>query len=287
MATYGNIPEQLHVILRKSKEHQFYGSPFTAREAFPVSADSEGLLKQAEVWGKGGKYSRQDQEFDKVTVDNTVFHELVLKGIEHRAEGGVAWKVVTPHGWLVDLREPEFLAALFEGCVHTDNGIPDITGNFRWVQNGGQMRLTDTGSDLYKELVKLTALKNSPGAGKVKIKAKDLVVGGVYTSAYYTASNYHAVGFVFLGFAKVHGHRQMTWMNITLKDFPVSAPNRILFLQREFDQGLDPAPSLTLTGACSYTERVGLVDVFRCDKTKYRVFNGYGDAAKPEDLVWL
>ena len=104
MATYGNIPEQLHVILRKSKEHQFYGSPFTAREAFPVSADSEGLLKQAEVWGKGGKYSRQDQEFDKVTVDNTVFHELVLKGIEHRAEGGVAWKVVTPHGWLVDLR---------------------------------------------------------------------------------------------------------------------------------------------------------------------------------------
>jgi hypothetical protein len=147
-----------------------------------VPSDSEAFNKSGLIWATGGAYHVQIQKVDeviKIEVDNTPIDSLRWVGIDSRMEGGVAYKVVTPQGWLVDLREDVVLECLHDGSISHSDMIGGrgagtyFTGGFVWVVMGSQSRLVKVGSKLHSELVESDMLGK---AGPLT----DFEVGGIY-----------------------------------------------------------------------------------------------------------
>lgn len=171
------IPEKLIAVAMAETTHTIphVNTQFQARQAFIVPEGSK-MINSARVWAKRKNYHRSSVAFPTTeeAIDNEPMKRLRGVGCEHRGEGGMAYKVVTPHGYLVDLREEEFLAAFFNGRIDS-KGV--IKGSFVWSVGGNQMRIVEVGSAMYKERL----AKGQKQAKKAThIKAKDLVVGARY-----------------------------------------------------------------------------------------------------------
>ena len=101
-----------------------------------------------------------------------------LVGAESRGEGGRAWKVVTPEGYLVDMREDVFMPILL------DRGLPAdglIDAEFQWCMAGSQLRLEEVGSEAHSAYMPEDV--RYPKTSGAKPKAKDIKEGGVYQTA--------------------------------------------------------------------------------------------------------
>ena len=173
MATSGSIPTALVATLRPEQlvVQSYTGKTFPARAAFVVDADSEKMVASAKIWASRSRWNVTAPDPDVVELPNDPFTQLWIIRVEHRGEGGIAYKVVTEQGWLVDLREDEFMEAVFEDRVRA--GV--ITGEYVWSKAGSQMRLIRVGSKKYKE--RLEAGKRS---SKGKTAARLLVPDHVY-----------------------------------------------------------------------------------------------------------
>lgn len=206
------LPNKLKVVLKPEKKVSRFvmGQEQTTlvRPAFIAPADSPEMLETAVAWARG--YSKQGyvtakergyrlhgKEPEILDLDNSIFTELKVWKIEHRGEGGIAYKVITTEGWYVDLREAEFMDAL---CLHGVKKDGALKGVFQWVRSGSsQMRIAYVDSKLHRECVeddKRTAHKPIP-LGK-------LVVGGVYQGS-------HPHEQVYLGKVKLKGVTHHAW----------------------------------------------------------------------------
>jgi hypothetical protein len=171
--------------------------------------------------------------------------------------------------WLVDLREDVFLDALFSNRIHPDQGKLYIVGPLRWIINGSQMRLALVDSDLYRAIVQADALRQMPHGGKIKVK--DLVVGGVYTSD----NGIHGVAF--LGPVRINGRKLLAWMNLAMPKPPHDMQNQI-------DMQFAGSNYCMVTGSCSYTKQIDRVIIPTI--RPYQAVNGYGFKIA-ETIEWL
>jgi hypothetical protein len=184
----GYIPDQVKFFLRnhRSVETQFnnwiHGSrvAWEGHEAFPVSMH---LPASSTTWDTAKYWTRSAEE--PVVLDNTPKGGYTIIGAEQRGEGGRAWKVLSPEGYLVDLREDVFMPILLT------QGLPRsrvIRAKFQWCVNGSQLRLEKVGSDQWKKYLpyakaqeaKKAAVKARKAKAPSTLNAADLEVGGVY-----------------------------------------------------------------------------------------------------------
>ena len=146
------LPDEVHFYLKREMSYSSdQGPSYRVRQAFPVASRSiergHKVVKTAEEWGRGlPGFPWKEDALTPATI-------LVLKNIPKsgfrlvslvsRAEGGRAGKVITPEGFLVDLREDVFTHILFTKGVPAD-GLLDA--ELLWCQNGSQLRLDIPGS---------------------------------------------------------------------------------------------------------------------------------------------
>jgi len=134
------------------------------------------------------------------TITNGHIEYLHVLDLEHRGEGGRAYKVITPENLMFDLREDVVLDIMFARGVEAGG---KITGPFQWAICGSQMKILLVGSDDYNQAAKEKAISQ-----KTKIKLKDLVIGGVYANT--------QTQVVYLGEAQVEkgNKRQFVFENV-------------------------------------------------------------------------
>lgn len=192
----GYIPNEVHFYARPEqtvkrvpswKTHQQHMVAVTCRPAFPVSGRSPEDSKTREnaiFWSAGYRWPRWEAKQAKTRPDakpsvvkNTPKRGYRLVGAESRGEGGRAWLVVTPEGYLVDMREDVFLPILLDRGLPAD-GI--IDAEFQWCQEGSQLRLEEVGSPGHKEYLPEDVRYGKTENPTQPLKAKDLRIGGVY-----------------------------------------------------------------------------------------------------------
>jgi len=284
MATAGSIPEKLVVVLKNSCKHKWQGGEFVAPDAYVTDAKSKTALETARNWAVRtyGYQTAPDANTTSpaiVEIDNEPFNTLRIVGMEERGEGGRAWKVITPQGWIVDLREDVFMEALFGHRITNTAGL-EIKGPFRWVVNGSQMRLALVDSSLYRDIAKLDAIKKLPQAGK--IPAASLVVGGLYTSLGWKDRRYNRSRYsVFLGHVRHKGKKAFAWYEC-YASHPITNAD-IISVQQEINRWA--TGHITITGALSCTEFAGTIIV--PPQKPAKIYNGYGDTVDVGDLDWL
>ena len=151
----GCIPAELRIVLRNQAEHMTPAGKFVMRGAYVTDAKSTAALGTATLWA-GREYPGPGHTLRPtiITVKNNPIPSLRVLDIDFRGEGGRAWKVETPEGFYVDLREDVFIECLRARCAMKNSpcGGLRIYGPFRWVKWGSQMRLALMDSDLYREI---------------------------------------------------------------------------------------------------------------------------------------
>lgn len=153
------VPDQVTYVARAAIQYtqQYTGRVFNVRPAFVLPSVSKAMLASARKWA--------GQVDIEKTAGNRVQTYIQVVGIEHRSEGGVAYKVITDEGFLMDLREPEFMEAFLTGKIGKDGFI---SGQYVWSVGGNQMRLVRVGSPMHSERLRAGLLSN-PLAGQVGV----------------------------------------------------------------------------------------------------------------------
>jgi len=245
----GGIPEKLKVFAKEPVEQQMYVGVVHATPVMVVDAKSKSETN-ARYWtlgNVGGVVARADDvTFD--LRDNDPIPYLKLVGLDLRAEGGRAWKVLTPENHLVDLREDAMLNQIFTKGIPSD-GV--LEGPFRWVKLGSSMRLALMDSPLYKDLEKLEALRRLPRGGKLRIK--DLVVGGIYRGTYA-----HRLA-IYRGRMVYRGKKLLAWEEMSGSDSKTPEESYAKTVEMRRQPSNYGPPEITCTGSCSYTTKVGQV----------------------------
>ena len=183
------IPEHVTYVARAAIPYlqAYTGKGFNVRPAFVLPSTSKAMLATARKWADrvGGV------DLEK-TVPNRAHTNIQVVGIEHRSEGGVAYKVINDEGFLMDLREPEFMEAFLTGKIGRDGFI---SGSYVWSIGGNQMRLVRVGSEIYSTRLREGLLANplvgtsaggSTTGGKSRVKylaTSTLVRGHKYQTA--------------------------------------------------------------------------------------------------------
>ncbi|MFA6358982.1 MAG: hypothetical protein WCY09_10030 [Candidatus Omnitrophota bacterium] len=186
----GNIPQQITIIAKPAQDVKWrfddisdqpedQQMTWNVRPAFVSDATNAKTLETGRNWaGDGRVYNYATREYVKVgdvtevTVNNLPFKGLRVINLEHRAEGGRAWKVVTDDGYYFDMREDILLESL-RMCGTSPGGI--LEGEYLWAKVGSQMKIIRAGSELHKRLMQATTRGTYS-----KIAMGKLVPGGVY-----------------------------------------------------------------------------------------------------------
>lgn len=256
------IPPKLVAVCRPEHEEprSFTEETVLCRSTWVTNADPK-MVERAKTWARGGTWDNRKTygEPDTFEIDNEPMGTLYLVHVEHRNEGGLAYKVVTPQGWLVDLRETEFLEAIFQGRMSPEGYI---TGEYVWSVSNGNMRIVRVGSQMYKD-----RLEAGERAKLKKIAVKDLVVGNGYRGRD-KSENPH----VFLGRARIKGSGDKTWY---------------LVWQWFYSSHQGPSEYAHLTKSHSYVEDMGPTPF---DKSRIRYYEkgqSYPTTkVAPADLEW-
>ncbi len=241
--------------------------------AWVTDADgNQNTLKRAITWAQRGGGGHK-----VIEIDNEPFKDPTLVGIETRGEGAQVYKVVTPQGWLVDMRDDVFESVLLRKGLPRHMGIP---GKFVWAMNVTQMRLVEVGSRLHKEIVGHQAAKAAPKSKKVK-----LVVGGVYGNS--NSTN------VYLGRVRHKGKLKYAWLclhagRVGTRDpyqrfYKLALKRRLSADGRMADGGL----TAVITGSHSYIEQYDTVEMgdnWQSHYTDFRKGHSYG--AEITDVEW-
>lgn len=157
MRRKGYIPTEIHFYLRHEITFNRGTHPrlYKAHPAFPVASRSIGrghkVAGKAERWANSlwGRDKGQDP-LPVVVLPNIPKSGYRLVAVDTRTEGGRAWKVISPEGFYVDLREDVFLPLLLEKGLPADGMID---AEFQWCQNGSQLRLERVGSPAHNGYV--------------------------------------------------------------------------------------------------------------------------------------
>ncbi len=115
---------------------------------FATDAVEGNSHETARNWAAG--YQWQQNEYGETEFDNEPVESIRVVGLEHRRNGGRAWKIVD-RGFLFDLREQALLDLVMNGAGVFSQGI--VSGPFIWISNSG-MRLVRVGSTQHLEATK-------------------------------------------------------------------------------------------------------------------------------------
>lgn len=179
----GNIPQKVTFIAKPP----ILVDDEVVHPAFVSDADNEVTLATGQRWKEGhswkttaGQPARED-----FTMKNQPRSGYRLLDLEVRDEGGRAYKVTSPEGYYLDLREYVLLDTILNVGIAA-GGL--LNGEYLFAVQGSQMKLVRYGSELYQELTEATERRQSK-----KIGVKDRTVGGIY-------KNIKGETFVFGGF---------------------------------------------------------------------------------------
>ncbi len=178
----GNLPSSLRIIATKPRKVEIdwddstEESTLMARAAYVSDETNETTIERGREWARSYRHAGVSKEF---TVPNTpnFTADTRIVGLEKRAEGGRAWKVVVKwedETYLFDLREDTLLQEILGPGIGEGGAIKSP---LVWGKVGSQMKLIRVGSDIYTELVEANKVdKTKPP------KATDLKVGDVWES---------------------------------------------------------------------------------------------------------
>lgn len=180
--------------------------------AFCSDSDNEKTLatgvlwaeRSCSVWDPNTRTQNQTATVQQVARENLPMEGLKVVTLEHRGNGGRAYKVITPDGFYFDLRE-DILLDLMKTEGISPGGI--LNGKFLWARVGSEMKLVRAGSALYEAL-----LEAGERALMSNISIKALKVGTLYETKKGDRG-------LFLGFVDTWEYRlvwpnkQSTWNN--------------------------------------------------------------------------
>lgn len=169
----GNIPEKITILTRKPEKVE-------GQEVIPAfisDAKNEATLETGRTWARRYRYVTSKDDItgpEFVGRENKGVGGYRILDLEVRSEGGRAYKVVSPEGFYVDLREDVLLDTIQEVGI-SPGGI--LNGTYLFATVGSQMKLIREGSSLHSELIEATTRRNTK-----KISGKELEIGGVYAT---------------------------------------------------------------------------------------------------------
>lgn len=220
----GYIPDKVVFYTRATGPYAAYGQTHTCTPAFPVADQTvtkDGkTLKNAKAWTLGNWRFVRSMDVSKVwghRRPNTPKDGYRVVSAEQRGEGGRAWKVISPEGYLVDLREDVFLPILLREGLPKTGMIP---AKLQWCQSGSQLRLEEVGSEQHKlystpaekvaeKVQREVEKKARPKKPKPKyVPLKDLEVGGVYTFESWGMTSDR----IYMGRVRYRGKLKTVWL---------------------------------------------------------------------------
>jgi hypothetical protein len=153
------IPKEVHFYLRTELNFSTaQGAKIKVRPAFPVSSRSiargHKVVQAAQAWAS--LYSPNSNSPNSIILNNIPKVGYKLIHLDSREEGGRVGKVITPDGFLVDLREDVFSRILFTKGIPADGSL-DV--ELQWCQNGSQIRLELPGYPGFEKYIPEDELK--------------------------------------------------------------------------------------------------------------------------------
>lgn len=155
------------------------GNTFMASETYISDAANKKTCETGQKWAeqKSNRYNYDTKSYYKTNfsveeVDNVPIKNVVITSLEHRGQGGRAYKVIVNNRYYVDLREDVLLDAILHVGINSGG---KLMGEYLFAKVGSQMKLIRIDSALYNELIKSTAMGNTT-------KVKNLKIGRVYES---------------------------------------------------------------------------------------------------------
>lgn len=151
--------------------------------AFPVSDNDEKSLAIGKSWVEQNKrqwdpITKQWYDIDVVALvdvtENKPLKNIKVCSLEHRGEGGRAYKILIDDKYYVDLREDVLVDVMLKAGISV-GGI--LGGTYIWGKLRNQMRIIRVGSELHNLLLDSNIKKDLP-----KIRKGDLEVGAIYKS---------------------------------------------------------------------------------------------------------
>lgn len=164
---------------------------------FPATGDKN--KETGRSWARrfGARYNRSvaDRPIIETERKNTPI-SITMCGLEHRREGGRAYKVVTDDGHFFDLREDVLLEAMLSQGVRKGG---KLGGKYVWAVIGSQRKLVRHKSELYKDL-----LEASKRRKLVTLKVGDLTPGYIYEKK-------DGTRVAFIDHIRVNGKKRTLW----------------------------------------------------------------------------
>jgi hypothetical protein len=154
------------------------GKPVMANETFVSDADNPKTCATGEEWAKkNGIWNGNTRKYDLFgynveEVDNTPITDVIVTSLEHRGNGGRAYKVIVNGKYYVDLREDILLDTILNTGIEIGG---KLKGEYIWARIGSAMKLIRTNSALHEEMLKSTEMNSLN-------KIKNLQVGRIYES---------------------------------------------------------------------------------------------------------
>lgn len=179
----GSIPEKICYVSSKTQETpvgcewdiDYWDKTKTKMEtvlpAFPADNGDEKMLGTATHWAEGYGYNQPKNPVTKDIQDNKPIKDVRVLKLEHRGQGGRAYKVVA-NNYFVDLREDVLMDAMLVSGI-APGGI--LQGEFIWAKMGSQMKLVRIGSEVHRLIVEYDSKKDIKPVGKLALE-----VGGIY-----------------------------------------------------------------------------------------------------------
>jgi hypothetical protein len=139
--------------------------------AFPADNSDEGMLSKAKSWAEQSYYNQPKKTSQAKVVDNKPINNVRIMSLEHRVNGGRAYKAAIDK-FYVDVREDVVMDAILKEGI-SPGGI--LNGKYVWAKLISQMKLVRVGSELHNLVVEFESKKDFKPIGK-----KDLEFGAVY-----------------------------------------------------------------------------------------------------------
>ena len=144
---------------------------YPVREVFPVEGGKD--LTTAKSWATGHHWQNKNNYIPEIIeTDNVPISDVRVVTLEHRGNGGRAYKVIINGFMYADIREDVIIDTMLN-CGIEKGAI--LNGQFIWAKNKTQMKLIRVGSALYKQFS-----KNVDTSKAVDIPKSSVVPGGVY-----------------------------------------------------------------------------------------------------------
>jgi len=135
-----SIPKKLIIVEKIYKNYQ--GKKVI--DIFPVDATNPKTLETALSWVKNGK----ENTYAQTPCDNVPIEDVVIKTLEHRGEGGRAYKILINNKYRYDLREDVLMDVILNEGIDAGGRLK---GKFVFGIIGSQMKLILIGSKLYND----------------------------------------------------------------------------------------------------------------------------------------